>query len=109
MKTREKLFPAHPEPIHTEEPWIAQWGVIASGTRTIRRTQFSEPMPIARIAPIPEVSDIERDANAARIVACVNAMAGVPIVLLESLKPGALQRILYDYFDMGEEHETDRG
>jgi hypothetical protein len=40
----------------------------------------------------PQTTPTERDANVARIVACVNACAGIPTEVLESLKDGALAK-----------------
>lgn len=75
------------EPKHTPEPWQA------IGSRADRAI-ISDGRSIARvwgaIQPDDRPPHDQADANAARIVACVNACAGIPT---EELEAGCVERL----------------
>lgn len=59
---------------HTREPWNTGEDEIGV---TIIRTDAKNPCSIAELCDGLPGDHVERDANAARIVACVNACAGI--------------------------------
>ncbi len=72
---------------HTQEPWKQDGYFVESGY------EGNDPTRIGTVADCrPYVGDSspEADANARRIVACVNALQGVPTDYLEKLPAGAL-------------------
>lgn len=93
---------------HTSEPWKLGYSARSSpvGTQslTIRAKAGwgNEKFPtleqtIARAHWVAYTSIHECEANARRIVACVNACAGIEINTLEGLTPGYIEAALKKY------------
>lgn len=72
---------------HTKEPWRILPGKYPNVPQPI----FSEDGQIASVGGYHEPGHAQRVANARRIVACVNACAGIPTEALES---GALAELV---------------
>lgn len=74
-------------PKHTPEPWVAGWGGGITGPNAATMLQWDYKFPIHRVSdwcgPNREAvlalptTDPAHEANAGRIVACVNACAGM--------------------------------
>jgi len=100
--------------MHTLEPWGYRLSSIRPPAYVItappqhevsRRIMAGElPVTSVRIALLEfshyTPSTVVRE-NARRIVACVNALAGVPTEFLESLAPGALADVLEGIIQRG--------
>ncbi len=72
---------------HTPEPW--EWGDVEIDCPT---DDFYSEAIKAGPAEVPSLSNPERaEADARRIVACVNACAGIPTEDLEASVPGSLR------------------
>lgn len=81
---------------HTPEPWTANPNLKGDGS-------FAGTLAIWTNSLQPKyIGEIPLDANARRIVACVNACAGIPTEALEELAghPNALREILAGVTDI---------
>lgn len=74
---------------HTVEPWEARCLLVKGGERLLDTITHcgGNLHPVARRAS-------EAEANARRIVACVNALAGIPTEAIEALPEGELARLI---------------
>lgn len=74
---------------HTKEPWR---DIVACEDYELRPYLiYSGATPVAAIIREDRGED---EANAGRIVACINACAGIPTAVLEALPPGDYARLL---------------
>lgn len=74
-------------PKHTPEPWVAGWGGGITGPNAATMLKWDYKFPIHRVRDLRvairepvlalPTTDPAHEANAARIVACVNACAGM--------------------------------
>jgi hypothetical protein len=88
---------------HTIEPWAMVQGfnkkigesliIVPDGAIIGKEYEV-----ICLISDMATLNNIDK-ANARRIVACVNACAGVPIEALEHLKAGDLSEMFFDHWD----------
>ena len=95
---------AHDEPDvseHTPEPWTLEPGLMFVG-----QTGSDQSAPGFWSTQVPDEGPFpfgSREADARRIVACVNACAGIPTAALEGASVKALVEALGEYLDW---HET---
>ena len=79
---------------HTPEPWEWRDDQMATPDNPIRQWTISPGVLIAETNNGTPGGDAIDRANARRIVACVNALAGIPIEAIEALPEGELARLI---------------
>lgn len=62
---------------HTSEPWETSKTAMRDGSRVVYGMAGYADKPVACVYGAPDIAEPEAEANAARIVACVNACAGI--------------------------------
>lgn len=89
MSKLEEQQPEKLEPWHTPAPWHVDM-VVGLGGLVVRDAQCRE---IAHVRVLPVgIAREEQEANARRIIDCVNACAGIPT---KALKGGVVGDLLY--------------
>ena len=83
--------------MHTPEPWIYQPvdPIYRQGPHLVWGPEGPGHGILADTSPHGQATKSD-EANARRIVACVNACVGIPTKLLENLQPSVLYKLLRD-------------
>lgn len=95
-------MPLNPQPAHTPEPWQVDDCEDAQGNHTLRSWEDN----CHGATDIPSIGTIPMEANAARIVACVNACAGIDPSAVPSLVD-ALEDLVETWAD--DDYQTHAG
>lgn len=79
---------------HTPEPWVVDGSLQIRAPDIFDDGTIAEDWVVAQVDVGCGYPDCHDKANARRIVACVNALAGIPIETIEALPEGELARLI---------------